>query len=128
MTLKTIHTSLACAVFSTLLMTFSAQAQEGKPILDPDNTTKENSRTDNDPIMGENPDSRLNRGLSGSVITPEAPSVTRDTEAKTVKPVAKTAEKVAKDEAKASKKEGDPLSFNFLYYFIEKFKLSDFVE
>lgn len=128
MTLKTFHSSLVCVVFSTLLISFSAQAQEGKPILDPDNGSKESSRQqDNDPLMGENPDSRSNRTLSAP-LPAETPVVLRDAEAKTIKPVVKPAEKGQKDEEKAQKKEGNPLSFNFLYYIIEKFKLSDFVE
>lgn len=117
---------MACVVFSTLLISFSAQAQEGKPILDPEN--KESSRTDNDPLMGETPDSRSNRSLSMPAPTGEPSVVVRDAEAKALKPVAKPAEKSQKEEEKAQKKEGDPLSFNFLYYLIEKFKLSDFVE
>lgn len=127
MTLKTLHSSLACVVFSTLLISFNARAQEGKPILDPETASKE-SRQDNDPVLGESTEGRSNRTLTSTISTSEAPVVVRDSEIKAGKPIVKPAEKLQKEEEKAQKKEGDPLSFNFLYYIIEKFKLSDFVE
>lgn len=117
---------MACVVLSTLLLSFNAQAQEGKPILDPE-TSKE-SRTDNDPVLGESAEGRSNRTLTSTVSTAEGSVVVRDSELKAAKPATKPAEKLQKEEEKAQKKEGDPLSFNFLYYIIEKFKLSDFVE
>ena len=41
-------------------------------------------------------------------------------QSKAIKPVSKTSDKTTKQE--------DPLSFNFLYYIIEKFKMSDMIE
>ncbi|HET9053565.1 MAG TPA: hypothetical protein VFM90_05295, partial [Cyclobacteriaceae bacterium] len=59
---------------------------------------------------------------------PTEAGAAREAELKNTRPVVKTSEKTQKEEEKPQKKEEDPLSFNFLYYIIEKFKLSDIVD
>ena len=126
MKLKSCHIALLTAVFFTLLLPFSVRAQEAKVGLDAEIPTKESIKQDQEtPSGSENPDIRVNK----SSLTPvtQEPVVIRDSELKSAKPVAKAVEKAQKDEEKVQKEE-DPLSFNFLYYIIEKFKLSDIVE
>lgn len=78
---------------------------------------KEAQRSDPDPVL--NSESELKNKPSTPVSA--AKEIHRDTtlQTKPIKPV-KTVEKTQKEE--------DPLSFNFLYYIIEKFKLSDIIE
>lgn len=78
------------------------------------------------PSGSENPETRTNKNSASTV--GQEPAAIRDSEIKVIKPVVKSVEKAPKEEEKAQKEEDDPLSFNFLYYIIEKFKLSDIVE
>ncbi len=125
MKLKSFHSKLSCAVFAILLLAFNANAQENRGNYDQEGT-KDNNNDAN--TAGEMLDSRLNRGFSSNPAQPQSETVIlRDAEIKNAKPAAQPA-KPAKEDPKTMKKEGDPLSFNFLYYFIEKFKLSDLLE
>lgn len=123
MKLKTCHTTLLTAVLFALLMPLSAFSQESRAGLE-DNLPKEPAKQDQEsPSGSENIENRLNfKNTSTSTET----VFVRDAEIK--KPAPKAVEKPQKDAEKAQKQEEDPLSFNFLYYIIEKFKLSDIVE
>lgn len=56
---------------------------------------------------------------------PVIPAVSRETE---TPPATKTTKTPVKQADKTQKSPEDPLSFNFLYYIIEKFKMSDMIE
>jgi hypothetical protein len=115
-------------VIFTLLLPASAQAQEDKISFDAEIPTKEPVKQDQETPSGiENPETRVNKGSTTTQTNQEA-VVIRDAELKNAKPVAKTIEKPQKEDEKVQKEEDDPLSFNFLYYIIEKFKFSDIVE
>lgn len=123
--------TLLTAVLFTLLLPLSARAQEDKGSFEAENLTKDPLRQDQETPSGvENPENRLTRNIAGPNVQEPAATVTvvRDSELKNAKPSPKMVEKAPKDEEKVQKKEEDPLSFNFLYYIIEKFKLSDIVE
>jgi hypothetical protein len=127
MKLKSCHTVLLTAVLFTLSLPFSAFSQEDKVSFDSEIATKESLKQDPETPSGiENPETRTNK--NSTTPTAQEPAVTRDAELKNAKPVVKAAEKPQKDDEKVQKEEDDPLSFNFLYYIIEKFKLSDIVE
>lgn len=125
MKLKTCHTALLTTVLFALLMPFGVSAQESRGGFDTENATKDPSKQDQDNLGGiENTEIRSNTKSSTSSSGTDV--VVRDAEMKTFKATPK-AEKSPK-EAEKAKKEEDPLSFNFLYYIIEKFKFSDIVE
>lgn len=104
-----------CAIFivcSTLAYSHPVDAQEGKAQPEIEVTSL---RSDPDPVLIES-ESRASKPTS--LVVKEAP---RDSaQIKLAKPF-KSIEKVQKEEE-------DPLSFNFLYYIIEKFKMSDIIE
>jgi len=127
MKLKSCHTSLLTVVFFTLLLPFSVVAQEDRMSFDAENAPKETVKQDQETPSGENPETRTNKNLTGPAAQ-EPAAVIRDTEIKSSKPLPKAVEKLQKEEEKVQKEEEDPLSFNFLYYIIEKFKFSDIVE
>lgn len=126
MKLKSCHTVPLTAVLFTLLLPLNAVSQEDKVGFDSEIVTKDPAKQDQETPSGtENPDNRVNKNSTAPAS--QEPVATRDTELKNIKPVVKTVEKPLKDEEKVQKEE-DPLSFNFLYYIIEKFKGSDIVE
>lgn len=131
MKLKSRHIALLTAVLFTLLLPFNALAQEDKVSFDAEITTKESIKQDPETSSGtptgtDNPETRTNK--SSTAPTTQEPVIIRESELKNAKPAVKPVEKVQKEEDKVQKEEDDPLSFNFLYYIIEKFKLSDIVE
>ena len=95
-----------------LTYSYVVDAQEGKST--PEIDVPSGIKSDPDPVLGD-PESKTSKFTAPAV--KEAP---RDSiQIKPVKPF-KPAEKAEKEE--------DPLSFNFLYYIIEKFKMSDIIE
>lgn len=129
MKLKTCHTPLLAAVFLTLVMPLGAFAQDDRAGFD-EISSKEIVKQDPETPSGSenNPEIRVNKPVSVSSFQ-ESPAISREIEPKTLKPSTKAVEKPLKEEEKVQKKEEeDPLSFNFLYYIIEKFKFSDIVE
>lgn len=97
-----------------LAYSYPVGAQEGRGQSEMDATTVVKSEPD--PVLSES-ENRNNKLLAPAATIKEAP---RDSaQVKLAKPF-KPAEKVEKEE--------DPLSFNFLYYIIEKFKMSDIIE
>ena len=95
-----------------------AHAQEGKMQQDADPVLKDVPRNEPDPLLSSESESRSTKNVLPATTTKETP---RDSaqQVKFTKP-AKASEKEEKEE--------DPLSFNFLYYIIGKFKLSDIIE
>jgi hypothetical protein len=129
MKLKSFHTVLlTTTVLFTLLLPLSVVAQEDKGMFDPEIPAKESIKQDQESPSGtENPETRANKNPAPAG-TQESAAV-RDSELKAAKPTAvRPVEKSQKEEEKIQKEEEDPLSFNFLYYIIEKFKASDIVE
>ena len=111
-----IHLLLSLLLASGLAV--SVNAQEDRQV-DGELIIKENLRNEPDPGLT---DAEMRSGNKPPVVpTSVVKETQRDSVAqvKTLKP-ARTVEKVPKEE--------DPLSFNFLYYIIEKFKLSDIIE
>ena len=105
---------LCCA----LMCSISVSAQEGRG-QDAEPVVKESTHNEVDPILSSESESRnLNKVTPPVISTKEA--VRDSIQVKITKPTTKTTEKDSKEE--------DPLSFNFLYYIIEKFKLSDIIE
>jgi hypothetical protein len=97
-----------------LPLAISAQAQEDKSQAEIEATTKEILKNEPDLTLPSESDSRIK----------PAPIPTRETQRDSIQT------KIVKPQKAAEKpeKEEDPLSFNFLYYIIEKFKLSDIME
>jgi hypothetical protein len=127
MKLKSSHTALLQAVLFALLLPLSAFAQEEKVGFEADIPTKEAFKQDQETPSGiDNPETRVTKN-STAPVTQESTAI-RDSEVKNSKPVPRTTEKTQKEDEKVRKEEDDPLSFNFLYYIIEKFKFSDIVE
>lgn len=96
-----------------LAYSYVVDAQEGKS--SPEIEVPSGNKSEPDPVLSES-ENRANKLSTPSVVR-ETP---RDSvQVKLTKPF-KQADKVEEEE--------DPLSFNFLYYIIEKFKLSDIIE
>lgn len=125
---KTCNSAFLAVVFLTLFLPLSAFAQDDKLGFDAENPTKEVVKLDPDtPSGAEITEPRISK--TPVPTSSEVTAISRETELKALKPAAKPVEKTQKEEDKVQKKdEEDPLSFNFLYYIIEKFKFSDIVE
>lgn len=109
-------------IFAVLLMCWAftcstiASAQEGR-MQDTEPGLKETPRNEPDPVLSSESESRNSKNVLPATTIKESP---RDSvQVKITKPT-KATEKEEKEE--------DPLSFNFLYYIIGKFKLSDIIE
>jgi len=118
MRLKPANSAFLLAVCWALLSSIPVNAQEEKSQAEIEAAAKESLRNEPDHILSTEPESRtVNKPSPVPASTKEAQ---RDSvHLKTIKPL-KSSEQVQKEE--------DPLSFNFLYYIIEKFKLSDIIE
>ena len=118
MRLRPFNSVFLLLVFMTLVCSIPLNAQEGRAQAEIEGITKETPRVDPEPISVSESESRTTGKTTPSIV---APKETRDSvQVKSVKPV--------KPIEKSQKEEEDPLSFNFLYYIIEKFKLSDIIE
>ncbi len=116
MRLRPTYSAFLLFVCFALVSTISVNAQEDRPQPEIEAAVRENLRNDPDPVLFET-ERMGNKSTPTPATTKE---ITRDSiQVKTLKP-AKSTEKVEKEE--------DPLSFNFLYYIIEKFKMSDIIE
>jgi hypothetical protein len=80
---------------------------------------RETSPNEPDPLLSSESESRNPNKVPPPVVSPKE-AVRDSVQVKITKPASKSSEKEQKEE--------DPLSFNFLYYIIEKFKLSDIIE
>jgi hypothetical protein len=108
-------------VFWALTSAYATTAQESDdgrmPPYDMNGGFTEATKSDPDPDPEKNTKSALSTNAGGS----SGREIARDSiQTKLIKPF-KVIEKPEKEEE-------DPLSFNFLYYIIEKFKLSDIIE
>ena len=102
-------------VCCVLVYSYPVVAQEGRA--QPEIEVTAGLRSDPDPVLSE---SEARNNAKPSVVIGTTKETQRDSvQVKALKPL-KALEKVEKEE--------DPLSFNFLYYIIEKFKLSDIIE
>jgi hypothetical protein len=94
----------------------AVSAQEGRG-QDVEPMAKEAPHNEPDPILSSESESRNLK------VTPPVVSVREAARDSVQVKITKPTSKAEKDQ-----KEEDPLSFNFLYYIIEKFKLSDIIE
>ena len=111
MRLKPANSVFLLGVFCTLVSAIQVNAQEGRPEMDI-------LRSDPDPVSISDSETKI---VNKS--TPIATSKETQRDSVQVRP-----SKPIKASEKTQEKEEDPLSFNFLYYIIEKFKLSDVIE
>lgn len=111
MRLKPANSVFLLGVFCTLVSTIQVNAQEGRPEMDI-------LRSDPDPVSISDSETK-----SVNKSTPIVTSKETQRDSVQVRP-----SKPIKAGEKTQEKEEDPLSFNFLYYIIEKFKLSDVIE
>ena len=100
---------------TALAFSVSANAQEEKSYAENEIVTRD-ARINPDPILSSEGESTPNKNVITAASTKETQP---DSLIRPVKPAIKVSEKI---------QEEDPLSFNFLYYIIEKFKLSDIIE
>jgi len=109
---------IICGALTSII---SVHAQEGRGQTEMEAVIKETPRNEPDPILSSESESRnVNKVSPPAVSTVSTKEAPRDSiQVKITKPT-KSSEKDHKEE--------DPLSFNFLYYIIEKFKLSDIIE
>ena len=123
MRLKPLNSAILLIVGFTIASAITVNAQEDKPG-ELDSPLKESMRNDADPVLS---DSEFRTGKPPTLVSSSKETV-KDSAA-TVVPVkfVKPVKNLEKATEKAQKEE-DPLSFNFLYYIIEKFKLSDIIE
>ena len=118
MRLRPFNSAFLVVVCCALVSSIPVNAQEEKTQAEIEAAAKENLRNEPDPLFSSESDSRtINKPIAAPVLTKETQ---RDSvQVKATKPP-KSSEKAQKEE--------DPLSFNFLYYIIERFKLSDIIE
>ena len=121
MKVKILHFTTAFFLAGGALLSTSANAQhEGlSPNESQDPNHLEYNLTDDKPLLLEH-DSKL-KGPTRDSIAP------RNRPVSTVTPSAK-AKSSEHNKSLTSKEEDDALSFNFLYYIIQKFKISDLVD
>ena len=101
-----------------LISSISVHAQEGRAQVENEPVVKDAPRNEPDPILSSESESRNSNKVTPPIVSTK--ETQRDSvQVKFTKPV-KSTEKDQKEE--------DPLSFNFLYYIIGKFKLSDIIE
>lgn len=93
-------------------------AQEGR-MQDTDPALKEAPRNEPDPVLSTESDSRNTKSALPAIAVKEASRDSAQVQLRITKPT-KASEKEENEE--------DPLSFNFLYYIIGKFKLNDIIE
>jgi hypothetical protein len=111
MRLKPANSVFLLGVFCTLVSAIQVSAQEGRPEVDV-------LRSDPDPVTISDSETKI---VNKS--TPLVTSKETQRDSVQVRP-----SKAIKANEKTEEKEEDPLSFNFLYYIIEKFKLSDVID
>jgi hypothetical protein len=109
MKLKPANSVFQLAVFCTMVSTTQVNAQESEMAY---------LSNDPDPIIVSDSETKI--------VNKPTPIVTsKETQRDSVQVRPST---TIKSSEKIQEKEEDPLSFNFLYYIIEKFKLSDVIE
>jgi hypothetical protein len=124
--MKSALSFIACLLFVLCLAQVSAYAQEG-----PDNEHP----TYEDKAQHDVPVADMDNDLEGKTLSPTSKSVAKDSSAtRTATPrIAKsnqeaTKEKPQQGQPPAGVEDDSILSFNFIYYIIQKFKLQDIIE
>jgi hypothetical protein len=110
MRLKPANSAFLLVVCCTLVSAVPVSAQEGR-------TEMDILRSDPDPVSISDSETKIIKS------TPAVTTKETLRDSLQVKPV-----KTIRSAEKSQEKEEDPLSFNFLYYIIEKFKLSDVID
>lgn len=115
--MKVKFSNLLTSFAAVFLLSFSVQAQEESPVLEaPDPAHKEINLDEDKTLIYDHP-SHTSAIKDSVQIVPRM----------IVQP-AKIAKPDARKENRKEKGEEDALSFNFLYYMIQKFKLSDLID
>ena len=115
MKVKVPHLFLTLA--AVFILSFSVRAQEESPVLEsPEPVTRENSFDEDKTLIYDHPS-------QSSVMKDSAQSTHR-----VAIPAVKAPKGDSHKENRKEKNEEDALSFNFLYYMIQKFKLSDLID
>ncbi len=97
-----------------MLLSFAAQAQEETPMIEgPDPSHRELNFSEDKTLIYDHPSQS---------------SIVRDSVQVTPKIINKTARPEALKEPHKVRNEEDALGFNFLFYMIQKYKLSDMIE
>ncbi len=101
-------------LLAALLLSFSAQAQEETPMIEgPDPSHREVNFSEDKTLIFDHPSQN---------------SIIRDSVAVTPKIINKTTRPELPKEPQKARNEEDALGFNFLFYMIQKYKLSDMIE
>ena len=114
---KYLHSLVVVIALSGLLV-YSVQAQENIPI---DPQEKEIKELSSHPELNLDDDKTLLLESEG-----QKPSASQPIQKEAV--IVNKSAKSKSDKAQPDKEEEDALSFNFLYYIIQKFKISDIVD
>jgi hypothetical protein len=113
--MKAKYSILLVLPFAAMLLAFSVQAQEEMPIIEgPDPAHRDLNFNEDKGLIYDHP--------SQNSIIRDSLHLTPRTINKISKP------ETPKEATKDQQKEDDALSFNFLYYMIQKFKLSDLID
>jgi hypothetical protein len=107
---------------AVILLSLTAYAQEETPILEgPDPLHRELNFSEDKTLLYDQP---MIQDMQPAFNQPSM----RDTVIVAPKPINRTARPETPREGQKPRSEDDALSFNFLYYIIQKYKLSDLVE
>jgi hypothetical protein len=105
-----------------ILISLTAYAQEETPIIEgPDPTHRELNFSEDKTLLYDQPT------IQHTQTVYQQPGV-RDTLVVSPKPINRTARPETPREGQKTRSEEDALGFNFLYYIIQKYKLSDLIE
>ena len=111
--MKVKYSNLFITIAALILISYSVSAQEATQIIEvPDPAHRELNFNEDKTLIYDQPSHTM---------------VVRDTVHQSSRPVIKAKPEQPK-EIQKGKNEGDALNFNFLYYMIQKFKLSDLVD
>lgn len=112
--MKVKYSILLVLPLAAMLLTFSARAQEENPVIEgPDPAHRDLNFNEDRGLIYEHPSQN---------------SFVRDSIQVSPRQVNKIAKPEAPKEPHKGRNEDDALSFNFLYYMIQKFKLSDLID
>lgn len=107
---------------AVILISLTAYAQEETPIIEgPDPAHRELNFSEDKTLLYDQPTIQQTQPVY------QQPGV-RDTVVVSHKPINRTARPETPREGQKARGEEDALSFNFLYYIIQKYKLSDLIE
>lgn len=108
---------------AVILLSLTAYAQEETPIIEgPDPAHREMNFSEDKTLLYDQPTIQHTQPVF------HQPGVRDSVTTVAPKPINRTARPETHREAQKSRGEEDALSFNFLYYIIQKYKLSDLIE